>query len=170
MKLIENNAIFVTESAENKRLEDDLIPKTEWDQRQTALKAQSGQTIFTRPVEETLSEKHDELTSLMAQVASRIHAGSNSFVVPDPAKTGRFYLAPGEPTLEGRFGKPGLCPAGSHGIIDIMLFVQQQTGFLDAFKPAVTRKQNIQASGGRFDRVPASKWDQLRHLPNGPDL
>ena len=146
VKLIENNAIFVTESAENKRLEDDLIPKTEWDQRQTALKAQSGQAIFTRPVEETLSEKHDELTSLMAQVASRIHAGSNSFVVPGQRKPEDFIWHLANRRWKDDLENPVYAQLDHMSIIDIMLFVQQQTGFLDAFKPAVTRKQNIQAS------------------------
>ena len=141
VKLIENNAIFVTESAENKRLEDDLIPKTEVGPTSNRFES-TIRANHLYPASRNTVEKHDELTSLMAQVASRIHAGSNSFVVPGQRKPEDFIWHLANRRWKDDL-KTGLCPAGSHEHHRhhaVCATTDRLSGCV--FKPAVTRKQN----------------------------
>jgi len=53
-KLINHNSIYVTESADNKRLEDDLIPQTEWKDSDNIIQ-KSGLPKLSTPIDQTLS-------------------------------------------------------------------------------------------------------------------
>ena len=82
-RMLDSNHIFVNESAKNKRLEDDLIPITEW-KKNEYLVANTGLDKLIAPIEQTLATLTKSVRHKMAQVSRNINDGAKDFVIHQP--------------------------------------------------------------------------------------
>lgn len=143
-KMLDSNRIYVTESAENKHLEDDLIAVVDWQHKDTLIQ-KTGLERLMAPISETLASLESKLLSRMESVSRGIHAGVNEFVKRGP-KSNELAWTLASRRWKDDVDNPIYTKLKHMSIIEIMAFVNHQTGFLSAFKSVSTRKNNVQAN------------------------
>lgn len=131
-RMLDSNHIFVNESAKNKRLEDDLIPMTEWKQNSN-LVINTGLEKLNTPIEQTLATLTKSVRHKMAQVSRNINDGANDFVIHQP-RTNQLTWKLANKRWKDDLDNPIYNQLQHMGIIEIMDYVNQKTGYLDAFK------------------------------------
>ncbi|OUR97978.1 hypothetical protein A9Q81_11990 [Gammaproteobacteria bacterium 42_54_T18] len=143
-KLIESHRIYVSESAENKRLEDDLIPQTEWNDREVIIQ-KTGLSKLINPITDTLSGLTNKLEFQMRQVTHNINGGANEFVRRHP-NTDKLTWTLANKRWKDDVDNPIYTQLKHMSIIEIMDYVNQKTGYLDSFNNASTRKHGSKAN------------------------
>lgn len=142
-RMLDSNHIFVNESAKNKRLEDDLIPITEWKKNEN-LVVNTGLDKLIAPIEQTLATLTKSVRHKMAQVSRNINDGANDFVIHQP-RTNQLTWKLANKRWKDDLDNPIYNQLQHMGIIEIMDYVNQRTGYLDAFKSIGTKKLGSKA-------------------------
>ena len=142
-RMLKNNSIFVTESENNKRLEDDLIPVSEWAQSELIIQ-KTGLTRLITPIGQTLSELTQKLHQKMQHVGGNINDDANDFVKRQP-RANQLTWKLANKRWKDDLDNPVYNQLQHMGIIEIMDYVNQKTGYLNAFKNAAAKKHGIKA-------------------------
>ena len=134
---LESGDLYVQESNEFRRFEDDLISNTRWAQRDTVLK-QIGAPLLLAPIEETLKTFREALETRFAEVDQRIVNCANEHIkITGRAEKRRWKLI--YPTAEEPVNSPFYGQLPGIGIADLLWFVAGSTGFLGSFSHVLGR-------------------------------
>lgn len=134
---LEAGNLFVKDSVEFRRFEDDLISDERWQNKEAVLR-EIGAPILLDPIEDTLIRLKDELEKTIEDVNRRITDAANEHI----KVTGRgekrrwtlLYPSEEEPVNSPFYGKlPGI------SVADLLWFVNQNTGFLKFFSHVLDR-------------------------------
>ena len=134
---LEAGDMFVQDSNEFRRFEDDLISDARWTQRDAVLQ-EIGAPLLLAPIEEILKTFRQALESRFAEVNQRIADGANQHIkvtgLNDKRRWKLIYPTSAEPLNNPFYGQlPGI------GIADLLWFVAGSTGFLSAFSHVLDR-------------------------------
>ena len=143
--LLESDKIYVTESVKNKRLEDDLIPADDWRENKEKIIQKTGLSRLLNPISETLDGLENELIQRLEKVTDGINSDANEFVKHQP-HSDQLAWSLANRRWKTEVDNPIYKQIKHLGIIEIMNYVNQQTGYLDAFEGITSRKHNIQAT------------------------
>jgi len=136
---LHKQGIYLVNSDENRHLDDDLISKKDWKKRDLWLKKASLNKLQT-PISETLHSLQKELNEKSVAVCKNITSGNNRFVVfSDKADTIKWSVAHKANSIA--INNPLYDQMPPTDIIDVMMFVDQETGFLSAFKHIAPGKE-----------------------------
>jgi TnpA family transposase len=135
---LEAGDLYVRDSAEYRRLEDDLVSEARWRNPEAVLR-EVGAPLLMAPIETTLAAFREALEARFRSVNTRIAQGENRHIKVHPA--GRHkrpwtldYPEPEEPAQPAFYrALPGV------GIADVLWFVAGRTGFLKAFTHVLDR-------------------------------
>lgn len=134
---LEAGDLYVRDSVEFRRFEDDLISDARWQHKDAVLK-EIGAPVLLVPIEETLANWREELETKFAAVNQRIEDAVNEHIKVtgrgDKRKWALQYPSEEEPMNSPFYGK-----LPSIGIADLLWFVHQRTGFLKAFSHVLDR-------------------------------
>lgn len=134
---LEAGDLFVKDSNEFRRFEDDLISDTRWEQRETVLQ-EVGAPLLMTPIEDTLSTFREAIETRFAQVNQRITDSANKHIkVTGRAEKRRWKLI--YPTAEEPVSGSFYSQLPGTGIADLLRFVTGATGFLGAFTHVLDR-------------------------------
>jgi TnpA family transposase len=138
---LEAGDLFVRDSVEFRRFEDDLISDLRWQDKDAVLR-EIGSPILLAPIKETLAAFHKALDAKFEAVNQRIKGGLNKHVKvtgkitgdSDNRKWTLIYPSAEEPANHPFYSRlPGI------GIADLLWFVAGETGFLGAFSHVLDR-------------------------------
>lgn len=134
---LEAGNLYVKDSVEFRRFEDDLISDERWQNKAQVLQ-EIGAQILLDPIEETLVRMKAELETKIEAVNQHITDAVNQHIkVSGRGEKRRWqllYPSEDEPVNSPFFGKlPGV------GIADLLWFVHQHTGFLKSFSHVLDR-------------------------------
>jgi TnpA family transposase len=140
---LEAGDLYVADSTEFRRFEDDLISDIRWQDKEGVL-LEVGAPILTTPIEETLASFRKELDAKFESVNQRISSGENKDIkITGAGEKRRWTLASPsdkEPTDNPFYSRlPGI------GIADLLWFVAERTGFLDSFTHVLDRYLKYEA-------------------------
>lgn len=147
VRMLEQGRIFVSESEQNKRLEDDLIPMDIWNREKQDLIEKTGLERLHQPITQTLKELEDSLNNLLTRVTTNINADANDFVKCQP-HTNRLTWSLANRRWKSSIDNPVYSQLRHMGIIEIMDYVNRKTGYLDAFEGLSSQKRNTEAREG----------------------
>ncbi len=134
---LESGDLFVKDSNEFRRFEDDLISDERWQNKEAVLN-EIGAAILLTPIEETLSTFRQALESRFAEVNQRISESSNEYIkVRGRGEKKRWTLT--YPIAEEPVNSPFYSQLPGIGIADLLRFVASKTGFLGAFTHVLDR-------------------------------
>ena len=134
---LEAGDLFVRDSVEFRRFEDDLISDERWKNKDSILQ-EIGAAILNDPIEHTLEQLQVELETKIQAVNQRITDAVNQHIKVsgrgDKKKWALLYPSEEEPVNSPFYGKlPGI------GVADLLWFVHQRTGFLNSFTHVLDR-------------------------------
>lgn len=134
---LESGDLYVKNSNEFRRFEDDLISDIRW-QNKDAVLAEIGAPILMRPIEETLATFREALESRFTEVNRRIAECANEHIkVTGKGDKRRWTLI--YPTAEEPINSPFYSQLPGIGIADLLGFVASRTGFLGTFTHVLDR-------------------------------
>lgn len=142
--MINAGKIYVAESEQNKRLDDDLISPQAWKSKKRIIK-NTGLSKLMAPISNTLGALENRLLRQMERVAHSINANANDFVKRQP-NTNRLVWSLAHRKMKDNPDNPIYSQIKHMGIIEIMDYVNQKTGYLSAFKTFPLRKHSIKAN------------------------
>lgn len=134
---LEAGDIFVKDSIEFRRFEDDLINDARWQDKDAVLR-EIGAPILLTPIKETLKTLHEKLEARFDAVNQRINNGQNAHIKLNGAADKRRWTLiypSAEESVNNQFYSqlPGV------GIADLLWFVAGDTGFLNTFSHVLDR-------------------------------
>lgn len=134
---LESGNLYVKDSIEFRRFEDDLISDERWQNKAQVLQ-EIGAQILLEPIEDTLAQMKAELETKIDAVNQRITDAVNQHIKVigrgEKKRWQLLYPSEEEPVNSPFFGKlPGI------GIADLLWFVHQHTGFLKSFSHVLDR-------------------------------
>lgn len=134
---LEAGDVFVKDSLEFRRFEDDLISDVHWQDKDAVLR-EIGSTILLTPIKDTLAALYDELETKFETVNQRINNNLNEHIKVSGKADKRgwtlMYPSTEEPVNNPFYGQlPGV------GIADLLWFVAGDTGFLEEFVHVLER-------------------------------
>ena len=143
---LEAGDVYVKNSNEFRRFEDDLISDARWKDKDAVLR-EIGAPLLMAPIEETLAGFRETLEAKFASVNERIDSGENKHIkVTGRADNRRWtliYPSEDEPTNSPFYGQlPGI------GIADLLWFVAGKTGFLKSCTTSSTAMSNMPLTRG----------------------
>ncbi len=124
---LEAGDIYVVDSNEFRRFEDDLITDARWEKKDAVLK-EIGAPLLIAPIEQTLADLQAELTSQFAEVNRRIENGSNKHIKFTGAEKRHWTLT--QPGEDESTNSPFYSQLPGIGIADLLWFVTRETDFL----------------------------------------
>ena len=133
---LEAGDIFVQDSIEFRRFEDDLISDTRWQECEKILQ-ETGAPVLLTPIEETLLAFQDALEAKFQAVNKRITDGENKHIKVTGTVKRRWTLL--YPKEEETVNSPFYDRLPGIGIADLLWFVAEQTQFLGAFTHVLER-------------------------------
>jgi TnpA family transposase len=134
---LEAGNVFVQDSTQFRRFEDDLISDERWKDKDAVLR-EIGAPILIRPIEETLAAFREELEKKFALVNQRIESGANRHMkVRGAGEKRRWTLV--YPSEEEPINSPFFAELPAIGIADLLWFVHRETNFLSAFTHVLDR-------------------------------
>ena len=134
---LEAGDVFVQDSNEFRRFEDDLISDARWQNKDAVLR-DIGLPILLAPIKETLAAFKSTLEALFLSVNQRIANGLNEhFVLNDKKEKRRWKLL--YPAEKDVVNNPFYSQLPGIGIADLLWFVAGKTGFLNSFTHALDR-------------------------------
>jgi TnpA family transposase len=134
---LEAGNVFVRDSTQFRRFEDDLISDERWKEKDAVLR-EIGAPILIRPIEETLAAFREELEKKFALVNQRIESGANRHIkLRGAGEKRRWTLV--YPSEEEPINSPFFGELPAIGIADLLRFVHQETNFLSAFTHVLDR-------------------------------
>ncbi|WP_345860581.1 Tn3 family transposase [Shewanella algae] len=147
VRMLEQGRIFVSESEQNKRLEDDLIPMDIWSREKQDLIEKTSLERLHQPIAQTLKELDDNFNDLLSRVTANINADANDFVKCQP-RTNRLTWSLANRRWKSSIDNPVYSQLRHMGIIEIMDYVNRKTGYLDAFEGLSSQKRSTEAREG----------------------
>jgi TnpA family transposase len=134
---LEAGDVFVKDSIEFRRFEDDLISDARWQDKDAVLR-EIGAPILLTPIKETLKTLHEKLEARFDAVNQRINNGQNAHIKLNGAADKRRWTLiypSAEESVNNQFYSelPGV------GIADLLWFVAGDTGFLGTFSHVLDR-------------------------------
>lgn len=129
--------VFVKDSIEFRRFEDDLISDSRWQEKNTVLR-EIGSPILLAPIKETLMVLHKTLEARFESVNQRINNGLNKHIkiigTGEKRRWSLIYPSAEEPVNNLFYSQlPGV------SIADLLWFVTAETGFLSKFSHVLDR-------------------------------
>ena len=143
-QMLDSNGIYVTESAENKRLEEDLISPTDWTDKSVLIN-NTGLSRMSTQIVDTLQQLGGLLSNRIETVCQNINTGVNEFVRLDARQSDLAWSLSHRRWKED-VDNPIYTQLKHMSIIDILKHVNSNTDFLSAFKNTSTRKHNVKAA------------------------
>jgi len=160
--------IFVPDSTQFRRFEDDLISDERWKNKDAVLR-EIGAPILIRPVEETLVAFREGLETKSALVNQRIENGANRhFKLRGAGEKRRWTLV--YPSEEEPINSPFFGELPAIGIADLLRFVDQETNFLSAFTHVLNRYVKHDPVCNEILCVPDRVWHQHGAVEDGRGL
>jgi len=134
---LEAGDVFVKDSTEFRRFEDDLISDARWQDKETVLR-EIGAPILLEPIRETLTVLHETLEAKFKAVNQRIDDGMNAHIkIAGAAAKRRWTLI--YPNAEEPVNNPFYSQLPGVAIADLLWFVAGNTGFLGAYSHVLDR-------------------------------
>lgn len=134
---LEAGDVFVKNSTEFRRFEDDLISDARWQDKDAILR-EIGAPLLLAPIKETLKAFHETLEARFKSVNQRIEDGVNKHIkITGAAEKRRWTLI--YPGAEAPVNNPFYSQLPGIGIADLLWFVSGETGFLGAFSHVLDR-------------------------------
>jgi TnpA family transposase len=134
---LESGDVFVRDSIEFRRFEDDLITDARWENKDTVLQ-EVGLPVLLAPIQETLTTLLEGLDAKLCSVNLRIAEGLNRHIkIPRPTSKRQWTLV--YPTAEEPDNHPFYSQLPGVGIADLLRFVAGATGFLKEFAHVLDR-------------------------------
>lgn len=81
---LDNGLFYASESEQNKRLEDDLIERGDWDKNKSTLIEKTGLERLIKPIEQTLADLESSFNEKLERVSISINSDANEFVKKQP--------------------------------------------------------------------------------------
>lgn len=134
---LESGDVFVRDSTEFRRFEDDLISDARW-QDQDALLREIGSPVLMAPIRDTLAAFHESLEAKLNAVNQRIADGLNTHIKISGTAAKRRWTLP-YPKMEETVDSPFYRQLPGIGIADLLWFVAVETGFPQAFTHVLDR-------------------------------
>ena len=134
---LEAGDVFVKDSTEFRRFEDDLISDARWQDKEAVLR-EIGAPILQAPIRETLKVLHETLEAKFKAVNQRIDDGMNAHIKIAGAATKRRWTLI-YPNAEEPVNNPFYSQLPGVAIADLLWFVAGNTGFLGAFSHVLDR-------------------------------
>ena len=138
-QLFQGNQLTVKESVNNRSLRADLIQAKDW-KRKADIIENSGLEKLHTPINKTLADKLGRLTHTLEQASHHIFKGDNQYVELVPDKTDLKWSIPNKRWQE-TVENPIYNQIKHMGIVELMLFVHQKTGFLNSFSHISVNKE-----------------------------
>lgn len=134
---LEAGDLYVRDSNEFRRFEDDLIGDEQWKNKQSILK-EIGAPILMTPIEEILTKFRHDISSKFERVNRRIRDQENEHIkvagAGDKRRWNLIYPDEEEPVTTAFYSQlPAI------GIAELLWFVAHSTGFLSAFTHVLDR-------------------------------
>ena len=140
---LEAGDLYVADSTEFRRFEDDLISDTRWQDKDEVLR-EVGAPILTAPIEETLAAFRKELDAKFESVNENIDSGRNKHIkITGAGEKRRWTLR--SPGIEQPTESPFYSRLPVIGIADLLWFVAGRTGFMDGFTHVLDRYVKYEA-------------------------
>jgi TnpA family transposase len=137
-KALEASDVFVKDSNEYRSFDDDLINAVRWERHKDAILCEIGAPTLLVPIQETLAGLRKELEAKYRTVNQRIDNGDNKYLkVTGAGDKRRWSLA--YPTEEETTNSPFYSQLPGIGIADLLWFVVEEIGFLNAFSHVLER-------------------------------
>jgi TnpA family transposase len=134
---LEAGDLYVADSTEFRRFEDDLITDTRWQDKDEVLR-EVGAPILTAPIEETLAAFRKELDAKFESVNENIDSGRNKHIkITGAGEKRRWTLR--SPGIEQPTESPFYSRLPVIGIADLLWFVAERTGFMESFTHVLDR-------------------------------
>jgi TnpA family transposase len=134
---LEAGNVFVRESTEFRRFEDDLISDARWENKEEVLR-EIGAPLLLAPIHDTLQGFRERLDAKFTAVNQRIAAGLNSHIkITGTADKRRWTLK--YPKAEEPVNSPFYSQLPGIGIAELLWFVAAHTGYLDMFSHVLDR-------------------------------
>ncbi|MCW6556846.1 Tn3 family transposase [Yersinia ruckeri] len=143
--MLENGRIYASESEQNKRLEDDLIAPEIWDKDKAVLIEKTGLKRMITPISQTLSELENKFNEQLNKVSISINSDANEFVKKLP-QSNKLQWSLASKRWKTSIDNPVYNQIKNIGIIDVMKYVNKETGFLSIFNAVTSRKNNLEAN------------------------
>lgn len=131
-QLFESNQIYIVESERNRSLESDLIAIEEWNENKEQIIEKTGLAHPLKHVDTIFAKKLTDLEEKLASVSDHIFSGDNQYVEFSQGRNELKWSIPNRRWKES-VDNPIYSQIKHMGIVDLLKFVQQKTGFLDAF-------------------------------------
>lgn len=134
---LEAGDVYVQDSTEFRRFEDDLISDARWQDKDAVLR-EIGAPLLLAPIQDTLADLRETLEAKFRAVNQRIDSGANRHIkVSGRAEKRRWTLI--YPSEEEPVNHPFYRQLPGIGIADLLWFVAGHTGFLRAFTHVLDR-------------------------------
>lgn len=141
---LENGLFYASESEQNKRLEDDLIEREDWDENKSILIEKTGLERLITPIEQTLANLEKDFNEKLERVSISINSDANEFVKKQP-QSNRLQWSLASKKWKTSVDNPIYTQIKNTGIVDVMKYVNNETGFLSVFNAVSSRKNNLAA-------------------------
>lgn len=134
---LESGDVFLADTNEFRRFEDDLISDTRWKEKEKVLQEIDAPLLLT-PIKETLQTWQEQVEAKFQTVNQRIADGQNKHIkVRGKAEKRRWTLIyPGE---EESVNHPFFSQVPGIGVADLLWFVNEKTDFLRSFTHVLDR-------------------------------
>ena len=140
LRLFDKESITVRDSISNKNLESDLIPIDEWEANKESIVKKVDQRKISESITENIKDKLDSLEETIEAVTNTIAIGENQYVEYLPGKN-KFKWSISHQRWQESIDNPIYKQIQHIGIVELMGFVNQQTGFIEAFRHLTTNKE-----------------------------
>jgi TnpA family transposase len=141
---LENGLFYASESEQNKRLEDDLIECEDWDKNKSTLIEKTGLERLIKPIKQTLADLESSFNEKLERVSISINSDANEFVKKQP-QSNRLQWSLASKKWKTSIDNPVYTQITNTGIIEVMKYVNNETGFLSVFNAVSSRKNNLEA-------------------------
>lgn len=143
--LINNCKVYIIDSESNKRLEDDLIAKNDWNKNYKSYIKKTGLSRLITPIQNTLSDLTGQLDTKLGILTQEINNDANEFVKRHH-KTNQLVWSVANKSAKDDIEHTVFDQLPKIGIIELMNFVDQDTNFLNEFKKLATKKHSVKAN------------------------
>ena len=139
-QLFSKKSISVKNSINNKSLSSDLINMGHWSENKNSIIKNTNQPKISKPINHTLNQKLASLQNKLSSVCNTIAKGNNKYIQFIPGKSQLKWSIPYK-KWQDSIDNPIYKQLPHLGIVELISFVNKQTGFMDGFQHATTIKE-----------------------------
>lgn len=139
-QLFSKKSISVKNSINNKSLASDLIDMDQWSENKNSIINSTNQPKISEPVNITLKHKLALLQNKLNTVCNTIAKGNNEYIQFIPGKNQLKWSIPFR-KWQDSIDNPIYKQLPHLGIVELMSFVNKQTGFMEGFQHATIIKE-----------------------------